>query len=379
MRRYWSVKFSYMIIAVAALALAVACSEQMMEPTIDRTNNPPANLDPYVQNERIGRAINLGNALEAPNEGDWGVVLRPEYFEIVKNAGFGAVRVPVRWSTRTSETAPYAIDLVFFARVDWVIRQAFDNDLAVIINIHHYEEIMTEPANHKDRFLGMWRQIAERYKNYDSDLFFEVLNEPNNNLTAALWNEYLLEAIDLIRETNPGRTLIVGTAEWGGIAALPRLELPAEDQNLIATIHYYNPFQFTHQGAEWVNGANAWLGQTWTGSTAQQQAVTTDFNTVKSWSETNRRPIFMGEFGAYSKADMDSRARWTAFVSREAETHGWSWAYWEFISGFGAYDGSADAWRDPLLNALIPPVGKTGQPAQSKMAARDEGIKKTVD
>ena len=365
-------------ITLFSILVAVACSsEQMMEPTIDKTNNPPANLDPFVQNERIGRAINLGNALEAPSEGEWGVVLRPEYFSIIKDAGFDAVRIPVRWSTRTADATPYDIDLIFFARVDWAIRQAFENDLAAIINIHHYEEIMTDPAAHKERFLGIWRQISERYKNYDGDLFFEVLNEPNNALSATLWNEYLAEAITLIREDNPGRTLIIGTAEWGGIGALPRLQIPAEDQNIIVTIHYYNPFQFTHQGAEWVTGANAWLGTTWTGTTAQQQAVSSDFSTANNWAETNRRPIFMGEFGAYSKADIDSRVRWTEFVTRAAEAHGWSWAYWEFISGFGAYDGSADAWREPLLNALIPSAGKT-ESAKGQQAVHTESTEKPV-
>ncbi len=51
---------------------------------------------------------------------------------------------------------------------------------------------------------------------------------------------------------------------------------------------------------------------------------------------------------------MASRARWTAFVSREAERRGMAWAYWEFCSGFGVYDPAAGAWREPLLEALLP-------------------------
>ena len=56
--------------------------------------------------------------------------------------------------------------------------------------------------------------------------------------------------------------------------------------------------------------------------------------------------MFLGEFGAFQGADMESRAQWTRFVAREAEKCGFSWAYWEFCSGFGAYDPKAESWRD---------------------------------
>jgi endoglucanase len=52
--------------------------------------------------------------------------------------------------------------------------------------------------------------------------------------------------------------------------------------------------------------------------------------------------MFVGEFGAFSAADMPSRARWTRFVSEESRQLGMSRAYWEFGSGFGAYDPQTD-------------------------------------
>ena len=77
---------------------------------------------------------------------------------------------------------------------------------------------------------------------------------------------------------------------------------------------------------------------------------------AQEWAKKNNRPVFLGEFGAYEKADMTSRAKWTAAVVKEAESRGFSWAYWEFASGFGAYDRDKKAWRDPLLHGLIPPA-----------------------
>ena len=70
----------------------------------------------------------------------------------------------------------------------------------------------------------------------------------------------------------------------------------------------------------------------------------------------DRRPIYLGEFGAYDKAEMPSRVRYVGFVAREAEKRGWSWAYWQFDSDFILYDIPAGKWIQPIRGALIPPT-----------------------
>ncbi len=328
-------------------------------PTVTPTTAPsptpvPAAPDPFEQNERLGRGVNMGNALEAPREGAWGVTLQEEYFQLAKKAGFNSVRIPVRWSSHAGSNPPYTIDQSFFKRVDWAVEQALSRGLLVVINMHHYEEIFKEPAEHRERFLALWEQIAEHYRDYPPELLFELLNEPHDMLVSNLWNGLLKDTIKVIRQTNPTRTLIIGPAQWNSIGALPNLELPEDDRNIIVTVHYYEPFRFTHQGAEWVEGSEPWLGTTWEGTPAQQQAVMRDLDQAASWGKAHERPIYLGEFGAYSKADMESRARWTAFVARQAEERGMSWAYWEFCAGFGVFDRSRGAWNEPLLRALIP-------------------------
>jgi endoglucanase len=340
------------IAASAALVLLVAgCSENPVAP---ENKNSPTGLDAFAQNAKLGRGVNLGNALEAPNEGEWSVTLKSEYFDLIKSARFNSVRIPISWSTHAATSAPYTIDAGFLQRVDWAVDQALTRKLAVVINIHHYEEIMLDPAAHKARFLAIWQQLAAHYQNHSGDLFFELLNEPNALLTSDLWNQYLQEAIATIRQTNPGRMLIVGPALWYNLSALNSLNLPANDKNLIVAFHYYNPFQFTHQGAEWVPGSDAWLGTKWSDTPAERQAILQDFSQAASWGAAHNRPLNVGEFGAYSKADMASRALWTEFVARTAEANGMSWHYWEFIAGFGVYNGPANDWNYPLLNALIP-------------------------
>ena len=49
-------------------------------------------------------------------------------------------------------------------------------------------------------------------------------------------------------------------------AALP------DDERLAATVHYYSPFRFTHQGAGWLPEAADWLGTAW-GTDAERARV----------------------------------------------------------------------------------------------------------
>src|SRR5262249_16894844 len=155
------------------------------------------------------------------------------------------------------------------------------------------------------------------------------------------------------RQSSPKRIVIVGPSQWNNLHHLEKLQLPEKDRMLIATFHYYDPFHFTHQDASWVKGSKKWKGTTCQGTTQQTQAIEKDFAKAAAWAKQHKRPIYLGEFGAYSAADMDSRARWTAAVARTAEKHGFSWAYWEFAAGFGTYDPKAHAWREPLRKALL--------------------------
>lgn len=302
----------------------------------------------------LQRGMNFGNMLESPNEGEWGITVQEEYFDRVQEAGFDFVRLPVRWNTHAEQEWPYTIDPAFFARVDEVVGWGLERDLAVILDFHHYEEMMWDPWSHKDRYLGIWKQVAEHYKDYPSNVLFELLNEPNDQLNASLWNQYIVESLALIRESNPRRDVIFGPSQWNAWDWISTLDVPA-DEHIIVTFHYYEPFYFTHQGAEWAGAeAQAWLGSTWDATEAEKAAIARHFESVAEWAKRNNVRILLGEFGAYERGPMDSRARWTEFVRAEAERHGFAWAYWEMASGFGAYDPVAHQWREDLLKALIP-------------------------
>jgi len=304
----------------------------------------------------FGRGVNLGNALDAPKEGDWGVVLKEEYFKLIADAGFDSVRIPVRWSAHAGKSPPYRIDPRFLARVDWAVKQALKQRLIPILNMHHYNEIMQKPDDHRERFLALWDQIARHFTDYPPALAFELLNEPHDKLTAEKWNRLSAEAIKVVRRTNRARKIVVGPAQWNNIEKLPTLKLPEDDRNLVVTVHYYNPFKFTHQGASWVGGqSRAWLGTKWLGTPAEKAAIVKDLDQAIAYAVKHRRPLYLGEFGAYSKADMASRARWTRFVADEAAKRKIGFGYWEFCASFGVYDPKRAKWVEPLKQALLPP------------------------
>ncbi len=345
---------------------------------------PKQPLDAFDQAKKLGKGVNLGNALEAPNEGDWGVVLQEPDFKIIKGGGFDTVRVPIKWSNHAAAEPPYTIDEAFFKRIDWVIDNALENKLNVVINMHHYDEIFQDPDAHRERFIAIWEQIAQRYRKMPDQVYFELLNEPHDQLTSDKWNALFNETLQRIRKIDNRHTLIVGGADWNGVPALFSLDIPKEERNVVATFHFYSPHLFTHQGAEWMSAEYGTTNVKWPGppETELEPAEAApgwvrqwfrDYNTLPyeenpagpkplieeldkaaRWSKQNNRPLWLGEFGAYSKADMQSRANWTAFVRSEAEKRGFSWAYWEFRSGFGVYDKNFSQWNEPLLRALIP-------------------------
>lgn len=316
----------------------------------------PTGVSAFEMNERLGRGVNFGNALEAPNEGEWGITLEALHFQRAAEAGFETIRLPIRWSAHAMPGPPYTISSGFFARIDWAIDRALENGLNIIINVHHYEGLDADPENHTDRWLAIWKQIAERYKSRPDSVLFELMNEPHDQLTATVWNGLIVQGLNVIRESNPVRNVVIGPVSWNNTDALSSLRLP-DDDHIIVTVHMYEPFQFTHQGAEWASGSDAWRGTRWSGTPQQRAFVTNILTRAANWGEQHNRPMFVGEFGAYSAADMESRALWTAHVARECERLGMSWAYWEFMSGFGLYAPSVDIFREELKEALVPPDG----------------------
>jgi endoglucanase len=281
--------------------------------------------------------------------------MQAKHFRLIKEAGFDHVRINLHPFKHMDDAPDYAIRPVWLETLDWAMAQALDNDLVAILDMHEFGAMARDFKGLKAKYLAVWEQLSARYQGHPDSVFFELLNEPNGDLTVALWNEFLVEPYDIIRRTNPDRTLIIGPAFWNGIDHLEDLVLPDADRNIIVTVHYYHPMPFTHQGAPWSRENRDQTGIEWLGTAKERQRIDRDLGQVQVWAEQQQRPILLGEFGAYDKADMASRARYTSHVARCAEKLGWSWSYWQLDSDFVVYDIDQDCWVTPILNALIPP------------------------
>jgi endoglucanase len=331
------------------------------------------------------KGINLGNRLDAPNEGDWGGVIQAEDFPFIGQRGFDHVRIPIRFSGHALAESPYTIDAAFFSRVDTVLDQAAAANLAVVVDMHHYDELASNVAAHRDRFVALWTQIAARYQGRPDTVAFELLNEPNTQLDTT-WNDVVLPAIQAIRATNPRRLLIVDSVFWADPTRLSMLAFP-DDANIMAAIHLYEPKLFTFQGQDWIGAAFLTTGVIFPGPPATPiepvQAAKdaawanqwfVDYNTkpaatnpsgpatvaaqmalIAAYRQSQGRTVYNGEWGPQDGGALDSRVRLVTEVRHQCESAGIGWAIWEDPVNMSLFDSRAGTWLTEITDALLPP------------------------
>lgn len=267
---------------------------------------------------RMQKGINMGNTLEPPLETGWNNPEAKEYyFDLYRDAGFDCVRIPVRWDKHTTLQAPYTVDKTWMDRVEEVVDWGLSRDLFIIINAHHDDWIKEnyENPDMRERFDSIWSQISVRFRDKSEKLIFEVLNEPKG-LTKSQNDDMHQRIISIIRNTNPTRLIIFQGNEWGGSDELITAAIP-DDDYVIGSFHSYDPYQFGLLG----NG-------TW-GMPIDYSTLEAKFISVKNWSDANQVPVFLGEFGAVSSCDYNSRMKhYKAYVDF-AQKYGFAYCVWD--------------------------------------------------
>jgi endoglucanase len=348
------------------------------------TTEPFTFGEPPAAANHFKKGINLGNRLEAPNEGDWGGSVLASDFPFIAARGFDHVRIPIRFSGHSLTSAPYTIDAPFFERVDAVLDQAATAGLAVIIDLHAYDEMASDPSGQRERFLALWSQIAARYEDQPDTVAFELLNEPNTQLDT-VWNDIAAAAISAVRTTNPRRLLVVDTVFWADPSRLSLLTLP-NDANLLVSIHLYEPKLFSFQGKSWMGDPYMTTGVTFPGPPAApitpvQAALDEswaaswfdDYNTlpaqsnpsgpatvdaqvayISAYKSASGRTVYNGEWGPQDGGDMTSRANLVQVVREKCEAQDIGWAIWEDPNNMKLLDSAAGTWVTPIIDALLP-------------------------
>ena len=323
--------------------LVAACGSTSVD-TPSEPGPPDDPIDPFVMKELMGAGINMGSSMEAPDEGEWsGGRISVSDFDRIKEKGFDAIRLPVRWYTHSRGEQ---IDEAWMRRVEQVVDQALERDFVVVLNQHHENELFDDPDRHGDRFIAFWEQIAERFQDRTHRLVFELLNEPHDNLGREKLNEIQLAAYDRIRVTNPTRIVIIGGAKWNNWYELINgVEFPEDRDYVMGHWHRYSPNDFTHQDED----------ETVTCCTAQQAAdATAGFDEVAAWSEQTGIAVSVTEFGTGNAAPLQSRVNWMNIVMEQMKEKDFAPFVWSYHDvNFGLWDRTfGGRWTEPIIETL---------------------------
>lgn len=289
----------------------------------------------------VQRCVNLSNHLEAPPGEDWGYRYRPVHLKAIAEAGFDTLRLPARVSAYWDGTA---IDPRFLAELEALVNAARREGLFVILDLHHFLELVDDPEGQADTFVEIWAALAEHFGGQDR-IAFELLNEPNGAATNKVMEPLYARALAEIRAHDTNIWVIWGGGDWNAIGQLSGLAKP-EDPRVVHTFHYYGPFEFTHQLAPWheepMPAAN------W--GTAEDRKAVGD---AMARAAAHHTPVFLGEFGTINKAAPKDRVAWIETARKAAEANGIPWCHWGFGAGFGAYDPRTGQWVEPVRAALL--------------------------
>lgn len=310
---------------------------------------------------------NLGNTLDAiPDETSWGnPPTTKALFDAVKAKGYKSVRIPVTWSGHQSSSAPYTIDATFMQRVKQVVDWAVEDDLYVVLNVHHdsWQWIADMPTDHDTvlaRFNATWSQIADAFRDEPRQVLFESVNEPSfTNATddqkVQLLNELNTSFHSVVRATGGGnstRLLVLpppGSSPTEPLMNdLATLMASLNDDNLVATVHYYGYWPFS---------AN--IAGTTTFDATTQQDMDTAFTLMHDIFVAKGIPVYLGEYGllsypdytkAYNNVEPGEALKYFERLGYVARTDGVTTALWDAGSFI---DRNRLQWRYPRLNDMI--------------------------
>lgn len=283
-------------------------------------------------------------------------------FVLLKKLGFKSIRLPVAFAWFQAQYIPLENVLT---RVDAVVKQCNKYGFKLVIDYHYGNLNDSNYLTETPQIIKLWLILTKRYINHSgNDLFFELYNEPPH-MSPQVWKDAAYNIATAIRKVDKQRTLIIGASNFNSIYELSRFVRLA-DENIIYTFHFYEPFLFTHQGAEWVGNQVATTGvpfpyngenfpvlnpkakNTW-GETnyhqyphdGNEQAIKDKLQIVKNWANKYDVPIICGEYGAYNKyADPDSRCRYIKAVKETLKALNIPGMLWDYNGSFSLFEGT---------------------------------------
>lgn len=302
----------------------------------------------------MGTGWNLGNTMDGhtgftPNETLWqNVETTKELIKAVHDLGFNTVRVPVTWGTMINDE-DYSIDETWMSRVQDIVDYGISQDMYVIINVHHDGAEQTgwlrvaadDIDSVYDKYEGVWRTIATRFKDYDEHLIFESMNEVQGDETTGVPHdtEVIMNLnqifVNVVRSTgsNNAKRFLSVPGRYTNIANTTNpqngFELPQDsvENRIFVAVHYY----------DWQFGmAENTTATTWSYQSAQ--SLQNEFEKLVDSFTSKGIPVIVGEYGCINKNNPDDRAYHVEVVNRISSQDGAVPVYWDQ----GWYDRSID-------------------------------------
>lgn len=335
-------------------------SSEVSEPQVQSPTEPGVMRDITSQElvEQMNIGWNLGDTLdvcaadrdgdgkvnEHPAEGEkvdetlWGNPMATyELFTALKEDGINAVRIPVTWRDHIDEQGN--IDAEWMDRVQQVVDYAYSQDMYVIINIHHdgggdpnfgawvREYAMEDYDKFYERYSNIWKQIAERFKNYSDYLIFESLNEVGFDELSkkdayALLNKINQDFVDIIRASggnNEQRHLLIA-GYWTDIASTcnSQYKMPTDPADrCILSVHYYTPWDF----------CTCDIKHTW-GTASEVKEMENLIGKMYTYYVENGVPVIIGEYAA-SGSNLASCIYFIEKLNKLCSDYGIAAFYWD--------------------------------------------------
>ncbi|MCM1023044.1 MAG: glycoside hydrolase family 5 protein [Prevotella sp.] len=201
----------------------------------------------------------------------------------------------------------------------------------------------------RERFCRLWEKLAERYAVYGDRVAFELLNEVTDKKYSDIWNETVCACIKRIRAVAPEVTIIVGGYWNNSPDALPDIVKPYDDK-VVLSFHCYDPLEFTHQGADWVDGTDVSSPKSFDGNEINSEYFAGRFSKAIETAEKYGAALYCGEYGVIDKASPEDALDWYKVIHGAFERFGISRCAWNYRQkDFGL----SDNWLEPVIGELV--------------------------
>ena len=302
----------------------------------------------------------------------------------IKNLGCDLIRFPMNLHAMTNGSPNYTISPLFFQFLDSVVSWAEEMQIHIILDNHTFDPNIATPLNFDIPLRKEWIQMANHYKSRSNYVLYEILNEPHGTkMTTAIWGKMQKTVIDTIRTVDIKHTIVVGASNYNAYSEMKNIPVYT-DTNLIYTFHFYDPFMFTHQGANWTTGMDSLAGVpypynaatmpvcpptskgTWVETDLKKYPITGTDSSVKSlidiaiaFRDLRKVKIFCGEYGVYNlHSNNADRVYWYGVVRNYLEANNIPWTIWDYQGGFGLFvKGSNEQFNYDLNIPLVQSLG----------------------